>query len=89
MALGAGSLDVVRLVLGQSLWLTAAGILIGLAGSQVLTHFLSSLLFGVKASDPVTFIVVAVTLTIVALVASFVPAYRAATIDPVEALRQE
>lgn len=89
MALGAGSLDVVRLVLGQSLWLTAAGILIGLAGSQLLTHFLSSLLFGVRASDPITFIAVALTLTTVALVASFVPAFRAATIDPVEALRQE
>ncbi len=89
MALGARSADVVRMVLGQSLWLTVAGILAGLAGSLALTNFLSSLLFNIKATDPVTFLLVALILALVALVASFVPAYRATTVDPVDALRQE
>jgi putative ABC transport system permease protein len=89
MALGARSLDVVRLVLGQCLWLTLAGIAAGLAGSLLLTNFLSSLLFNVKATDPATFGLVALILMLVALFASFVPAYRATTVDPVNALRQE
>jgi putative ABC transport system permease protein len=89
MALGARSLDVVRLVLGQSLWLTLAGIAAGLVGSLLLTNFLSSLLFNVRATDPLTFGLVAFILLLVALFASFVPAYRATTVDPVNALRQE
>jgi putative ABC transport system permease protein len=89
MALGARSADVVRMVLGQSLWLTLAGILAGLVGSLALTNFLSSLLFNIKATDPITFLLVALILAVVALVASFVPAYRATTVDPVDALRQE
>jgi predicted permease len=89
MALGAGSMDVVRLVLGQSLGLTLAGILVGLMGSLALTNFLSSLLFNIKATDATTFLFVALILAVVAMVASFVPAYRATTVDPVDALRQE
>ncbi len=89
MALGARSSDVVRMVLGQSLGLTLAGIFVGLLGSLALTNFLSSLLFNVKATDTMTFLIVAVILAVVALVASFVPAYRATTVDPVNALRQE
>ena len=89
MALGAGSGEVMRLVLGQSVWLTLGGIVAGLAGSLFLTKFLSSLLFNVKATDPMTFGVVALILMAVALLASFVPAYRATTLDPVNALRQE
>ena len=89
MALGARRLDVVRLVLGESLWLALAGIAAGLAGSLLLTNFLSSLLFNVKATDPATFGLVALILMLVALLASFVPAYRATTVDPVNALRQE
>ena len=89
MALGARSSDVVRMVLGQSLGLTLAGIFVGLLGSLVLTNFLSSLLFNVKATDATTFLLVAVILAVVALVASLVPAYRATTVDPVNALRQE
>jgi predicted permease len=89
MALGAGSMDVVRIVLGQSLGLTLAGILVGLLGSLALTNFLSSLLFNIKATDATTFLLVALLLAVVALVASFVPAYRATTVGPVNALRQE
>ena len=89
MALGARSSDVVRMVIGQSLGLTLAGIFVGLLGSLALTNFLSSLLFDVKATDATTFLLVAVILAVVALVASFVPAYRATTVDPVNALRQE
>jgi putative ABC transport system permease protein len=89
MALGARSSDVVRMVIGQSLGLTLAGIFVGLLGSLALTNFLSSLLFDVRATDATTFLLVAVILAVVALVASFVPAYRATTVDPVNALRQE
>jgi len=89
MALGAKSADVVRLVLGQSMGLTLAGIIAGLLGSLALTNFLSSLLFNVKATDAPTFLLVALILGFVAMVASFVPAYRATTVDPVNALRQE
>ncbi len=89
MALGARSFDVVRMVLGQSLGLTLAGIFAGLLGSLALTNLLSSLLFNVKATDAATFFLVALILALVGLVASFVPAYRATTVDPVDALRQE
>ena len=89
MALGARTFDVVRLVLGQSLWLIGAGVLIGVAGSFALTRYLSTMLFQVKANDPFTFVVVAVVLGGVAMLASLIPTWRAASIDPVNALRQE
>lgn len=89
MALGARSMDVMRLVLGQSLWLITAGLLAGIAGSLLLTRYLSSLLFHVPATDPLTYAIVASVLAAVALLASFIPTWRAATIDPVHALRQE
>jgi predicted permease len=88
MALGASGFDVLRLVLGQGIGLVAIGILIGLAGSVFLTRLLSSLLFQVNPSDPVTFAAVACVLGLVAVTASFIPAYRATAIDPVNALRQ-
>ena len=89
MALGAKAEDVVRLVVGQGLWLTLIGIGIGLAGAFALTRLMESLIFGVSAADPATFGLISAGLTAVALVASYLPARRAAKIDPMEALRTE
>jgi putative ABC transport system permease protein len=89
MALGAGSGDVLRLVLGQGLTLAAMGLALGLAGAVAATRVLSSMLFEVKATDPWTYAAVAAVLGVVAMAASFVPAVRAARVDPLVALRQE
>ena len=89
VALGARQADVFRLVVGQGLRLTLAGLLIGLALSLTLTRFLQSQLFGLAASDSVTFIGVAVLLSMVALAATYIPARRASRVDPVQALRKE
>jgi ABC-type antimicrobial peptide transport system permease subunit len=88
-ALGADSLSVMRLVLTQGLSLAAIGLLIGLAGAFAVTRLLESLLYGVTATDPLTFAAVAGTLTVVALLASYIPARRASSIDPMVALRYE
>ncbi|MBZ5595711.1 MAG: ABC transporter permease [Acidobacteriia bacterium] len=89
LALGASTGDVLKLVLGRGTLLTGAGLLAGLAGSFALTRLLSSLLFNVKATDPWTFVAVSLLLTLVAVVAGFIPARRATRIDPVVALRFE
>jgi putative ABC transport system permease protein len=89
MALGAQSHDVLRLVLGQGLRLILAGAALGLGGAFVLTRLMSSILFGVSASDPATFAVVTLFLTAVAFLASYIPARRAAKLSPMTALRYE
>jgi putative ABC transport system permease protein len=89
MALGAQSRNVVLLVLKQGLRLTILGLAIGLAGAFGLTRLLERLLFGVSATDPPTFILIALLLTLVALLACWMPARRAAKVDPLVALRTE
>jgi putative ABC transport system permease protein len=89
MALGARSGDVLRLVVGQGMATAAVGVAIGLGGALALTRVMRSLLFGVSASDPFTFAGVAALLALVALLACYLPARRAAGVDPVTALRSE
>jgi len=89
MALGANRGNMLRLVLTQGMKLTVSGLVLGLALAYGLTRLLASLLFGVTASDPVTFGLVAGVLAVVALVAAYVPARRATAIDPAIALRYE
>lgn len=87
MALGAQIVDVLKLVLRRAMLLTLVGIGIGVAGAAAVTRYLTSLLFGVKPIDTLTFVAVAVVLAAVVFVACLVPARRAAKIDPLEALR--
>jgi putative ABC transport system permease protein len=89
MALGASASAVLRMVIGQGGRLAAMGIALGVIGAIALTRFLEGLLFGVSASDTVTFAGTALVLGAVAVFASLIPAWRAARIDPVTALRQE
>jgi putative ABC transport system permease protein len=89
MALGASPRDVWRLVLRQGMLLTGAGLVLGLAGAIAATRLLTSVLFEVKPSDPTTYAAVAALLAVVALAASYIPAYRASKVDPLVALRQE
>jgi putative ABC transport system permease protein len=89
MALGAQSGDVLKLVVGQGMVMALIGIAVGLAGAFALTRVMSSLLFSVGATDPVTFIAIPLILAGVALAACFVPARRAAKVDPMIALRYE
>ena len=89
MALGARRSNVLGLVLGHGSKLTLLGVAIGIVGALGLTRFLSSLLFGVKPADPLTFVIVSLVLAGVALLASYIPARRATKVDPIVALRYE
>jgi putative ABC transport system permease protein len=89
MALGAQTADVLKLIVGKGIGLALIGIALGLAGSFALTRLLADLLFGVSATDAVTFLVVPTGLIVVALFACYLPARRAAKVDPLVALRYE
>jgi putative ABC transport system permease protein len=89
MALGAQRSDVLKLTVGQGLKLVLVGVAVGLVGAFVLTRLMVSLLFGVGATDPSTFIAISVILIAVALFASFIPARRATKVDPLVALRYQ
>jgi ABC-type antimicrobial peptide transport system permease subunit len=89
VALGARRADVIRLLVGQGLRLVALGTAFGLAGALILTRGLARFLYGVGATDPLTFVVIPLALAAVALVASWLPARRAARIDPMAALKVE
>jgi predicted permease len=89
MALGATRADVLRLVLGHGLWLIGLGLAVGVAGALAIMRLIRTLLFGVSHTDPVTFVGVGLLLTLVALVATWLPAQRATRVDPLVALRHE
>jgi ABC-type antimicrobial peptide transport system permease subunit len=88
MALGARLFDVLRLVIAEGMKPTLLGVALGAFGAYALGGVLSKLIYGVSAADPLTFIIVAALLVTVALVACAIPAYRAARVQPVQALRE-
>jgi ABC-type antimicrobial peptide transport system permease subunit len=89
MALGAAQSAIFRLVVGQAMMLVGVSLALGLIGAFGATHLLSSLLYGVRAWDPLTFVAIVSLLSIVAFLAAWLPARRAARVDPVVALRAE
>jgi ABC-type antimicrobial peptide transport system permease subunit len=89
IALGAQSRDVLKLVVGQGMKLALIGVLSGSAAALALTRLMKSLLFAVSATDPLTYIVIALLLTTVAFLACWVPARRATKVDPIIALKCE
>src|SRR5580693_977394 len=89
LALGATQKNILQLILRQGMILALTGVAIGLAGAFALTRLMRSLLFGVRSTDPLTFIAIAALLAVIALLASYIPARRAARIDPMVSLRCE
>jgi ABC-type antimicrobial peptide transport system permease subunit len=89
IALGAQTIEVLRLVAGQGVGWALAGLAAGVSGALVLSRFLRSMLFGVGTADLVTFLGVAALLLLVGIIATLVPAWRASRLDPVGVLRQE
>lgn len=88
LALGARPVDVLRLVIGRGLRITMVGLLVGLVGAGILTGTVAALLHGVSPFDPLTFIAVPVLLAAVAILACYLPARRAARIDPIVAMKE-
>jgi ABC-type antimicrobial peptide transport system permease subunit len=86
-AIGASYGEIVGLVLKQGLWKAGAGVVIGLVGAALLSSYMTSLLFEVQPTEPMVYALVSAVLVAVAALASFLPAQRAARIDPLEALR--
>jgi putative ABC transport system permease protein len=89
IALGATAADVVRMIMASSVWLVAVGAVLGVAGGLAIGRTMGTVLFGIGAADPPTYLAVLVLLVTSALVASFVPAHRAISIDPVSVLKRE
>jgi putative ABC transport system permease protein len=89
MAIGATQREIVRLVVFQGMTLAITGVGAGLAAAFVFTRLMRSLLFGISSADPVTFAGISLLLTLVALLATYIPARRAARIDPILCLRSE
>jgi ABC-type antimicrobial peptide transport system permease subunit len=89
MALGAQRARVVRMVLGEASWMVLMGVVAGVAGALALGRLVASMLYGLKAWDPATFVSASALLILVALAASSIPARRAAGVDPMRALRHE
>jgi ABC-type antimicrobial peptide transport system permease subunit len=88
-AVGAARGQIVSLIIRQGLWKTALGMILGLVGAALLSRFMASLLFDTKPTDPLAYILVSLLLLAVGLIASYLPARRAARIDPIIALRSE
>jgi putative ABC transport system permease protein len=89
VALGATSRDALKMVIGQGMKLVALGLALGLGVALAVSRLMAQLLFGVRARDPLTFVVIASLLALVALVACYIPARRATKVDPMVALRCE
>jgi putative ABC transport system permease protein len=89
MALGAQRSDVLKMTIKQGLKLVGLGLVIGLAAAFVLTRVMATLLFGISATDPLTFITISFVLLVVAMVASYIPSVRAMRVDPMVALRYQ
>jgi ABC-type antimicrobial peptide transport system permease subunit len=89
MALGAQRADILRLVVGQGLTLVAIGVIVGLCGAFGISRLLGTMLFGISATDAVTFVGVPIVLGSMALLASYIPAMRVTRIDPMLALKVE
>ncbi|HKO60920.1 MAG TPA: ABC transporter permease [Pyrinomonadaceae bacterium] len=89
MALGAQKRDVLKLIIGQAMVLVVIGMVVGLLAAVALTRLMTTMLFEVSATDPITYVAIAVFFGAVALIASYIPAWRAASVDPLAALRNE
>jgi putative ABC transport system permease protein len=89
MALGATRLHIVRMIMGRAMLLTSCGVVAGLISALILSRFIRSLLFGVLPHDPATYLVVSLVLICVSLLATSIPAGRAARTDPVTCLRND